>query len=264
MNNILKWQKVKNYNEMSRIAAKLIFNTIIKNLKIKNKINIGLATGNTMLKVYRNLADMFNNSGTNLSGMATYNLDEYVDNEGNNIYINHNLSYALYMKNNFFSLLNPNLEFKFSNIFFPDAKNPEKYDTDIADAGNLDFQLLGIGFNGHIAFNEPLPADSISIEKFKALPSRIVELNELTIKTNAKLTAGNNLLKVPQKAVTMGMATILKAEKILLLACFPEQTIPLQMIKKNMISPEIPASCLLQHKNSIIIYTSDKITLTEK
>ena len=120
-----------------------------------------------------------------------------------------------------------------------------------------------IGFNGHIAFNEPIAESVISVEDFAALPTRTVDLAELTIETNARLTAGGDRSQVPRQAVSMGMRPILAAREILLLACFPEQQEPLSRIRHGRATPEIPASYLLDHPQSTIIYTGDQICLGE-
>ena len=118
--------------------------------------------------------------------------------------------------------------------------------------------MLGIGFNGHIAFNEPMSETEISRGSFAALPTRIVDLTELTIETNARLTAGGDRTQVPRQAVSMGMRPILAAREILLLACFPEQQEPLWRIMHGRPTPELPASYLLAHPHSTIIYTGDR------
>ncbi|MDD5728887.1 MAG: hypothetical protein PHV59_10005, partial [Victivallales bacterium] len=114
---------------------------------------------------------------------------------------------------------------------------------------------------GHIGFNEPMAETAISAEAFVALPSHVVELDNLTLQTNARLTAGNDMAMRPRQAVTMGMASILQAKEIILLACFTEQTAPLSTIRSGKISPELPASFLLNHKAADIICTEDKIKL---
>lgn len=255
----LKWMKVKDYNEMSSLAAGRLFDLISCAVKKGRRVNIGMATGNTMIKLYSLLAEKLNASGINLANLYTYNLDEYVGTDGKNVVPSHPLSYHSYMKNNFFSLLSTALNFNMENMRFPDASKAVAYDSEIDNAGGLDFQLLGIGFNGHIAFNEPIGAKEISAQAFAGLPSRVIDLDSLTIETNARLTAGSDLNAVPRKAVTMGMARILKAKEIMLLACFAEQLKPLQAIKTGNVTPELPASFLLQHEKAEIIYTEDKI-----
>jgi len=255
----MKWTSINNYKEMSRFGAEILFEAIFKKVKAEQPVNVGLATGNTMLELYVLLAEMLNKSELDLTQLSTFNLDEYVGNNGKNIDRNHSLSYQKYITDNFFNLIDPACGLKRENMFFPNAEKPAAYDALIATSGGLDIQLLGIGFNGHIAFNEPISETEISKEEFALLPSRIIELDELTIKTNAQLTAQNNLNAVPQKAVTMGMATILEAKEILLLACFAEQATPLQAIKSGNVTSELPASFLLLHDNTEIVYTEDKI-----
>jgi glucosamine-6-phosphate deaminase len=257
----MEWNKADNYGGMSRLGADRLFEVISKKLTLGQPANIGIATGNTMIKLYAILAGMLNQSRMDLTTLSTYNLDEYVDDNGCNLGHEHPLSYRSYMRKHFFDLLDPALGFKQENMFFPDAQSPETYDFLIAETGGLDIQLLGVGFNGHVAFNEPIKKNEISVENFATLPSRIVKLDKLTLQTNAQLTAGNNFKMVPRKAVTMGMLSILTAKRIILLACFNEQAEPLSKIKSGKITPELPASFLLEHVDTEIIYTQDTILL---
>ncbi len=257
----MKWTQVPDYEAMSRMAAQRMFDVISGKLAKRQKVRVGLATGNTMIRVYAMLAGMLNKPGHELSDLSTYNLDEYVDGQGGNVAPSHPLSYRKYMTEHFYDLVDTRLGFKRENMFFPDSGNPTAYDAQIAEAGGLDFQLLGIGFNGHIAFNEPLPAGEISAEAFAALPSRVIQLTALTIKTNTELTADGDPHLVPRQAVTMGMGSILNAGEIMLLACFKEQAAPLAKIKAGTISPETPASFLLNHPSAWVIYTADTINL---
>ena len=244
---------------MSRMTAQRMFDVISEGLSRRRSVAVGLATGNTMLRVYDLLAEKLNKAGLGLSGLLTFNLDEYVDNAGGNVAPGHPLSYRTYMTGNFFDKVDARLGFKRENMFFPDSGNPAAYDAQILAAGGLDFQLLGIGFNGHIAFNEPISAGDISAEEYAALPSRVIQLTERTIRTNADLTAGGDLKLVPHRAVTMGMKPILQAKEIMLLACFKEQAAPLAKIKAGKITPETPASFLLNHPCVQVIYTADTI-----
>ena len=123
-------------------------------------------------------------------------------------------------------------------------------------AGGLDLQLLGIGFNGHIAFNEPMQETEISVEAFGALPTRVLPLSNETIVQNTAVTAGGDSSLVPRYAATMGMAPILAAKKCLLLACFEEQTAPLKaIIERGRPTPFLPASYLWEHPVSSIRQT---------
>ncbi|MDD5677670.1 MAG: glucosamine-6-phosphate deaminase [Kiritimatiellae bacterium] len=257
----MKWIDVRDYAAMSALAAERIFEVITAKAQAGKPVNIGLATGNTMIRTYAVLAALLNQSGTNLSGLTTFNLDEYVGADGRNVEESHPLSYRAYMREKLIDKLNPALGLRPDKIMFPDAVNAAGYDRAIAAAGGIDFQLLGLGFNGHIAFNEPMTELAITANEFCGLPSRVVNLEKRTLETNASLTAGNDLALVPTKAATMGMSSILRAREIMLLACFAEQAAPLRRIQTGRITPEIPASCLWKHPASTIVYTSDKIKI---
>lgn len=257
----MKWIAVENYEAMSVLAAERMYAVISAKAQAGKPVNIGLATGNTMIELYKLLAGMLNKNGTNLAGLTTFNLDEYVGADGRNVASSHPLSYDAYMRARLFDKLDPGLGLRRERIMFPNATDAAGYDQAIADAGGIDFQLLGIGFNGHIAFNEPLAESAITADAFCLLPSRVVNLEKRTLETNAALTAGNDLALVPARAATMGMRPILQAREIMLLACFAEQTAPLRKIKAGRITPEIPASCLLKHSDCTIVYTADKIEI---
>lgn len=258
----MNWQQVDDYAEMSELTAGRIFRIVAGASASGRRVNLGLATGNTMLELYQRLARKFNVAHVDLSRLHTYNLDEYVGPDGRAVPETHPLSYRRYMKANLFDALDPGLGFSMdSQAHFPDPVSPDRFDRDLAAAGGIDFQLLGIGFNGHIAFNEPIPATEISPDGFAALPSRVVALKELTIQTNSRLTAGNDDALVPRHAVTMGMAQILSAREVMLLACFPEQVHPLTAMLNGKPTPELPASFLLDHPDTTIVYTGDTICM---
>ena len=257
----MTWTPVQDYETASCLAARRLFDAIADNLARKGKAVIGLATGNTMIRPYRLLADHFNDAGLGLAGLVTFNLDEYVDDRGKNVVPDHPLSYRSYMAERLFNYLDPRLGFTPENAFFPDAENPAGFDARIEAVGGIDLQLLGIGFNGHIAFNEPQAESEISAEAFAALPSRVIPLASQTMLANARLTAAGDLAAVPRQAVTMGMRQILAARDILLVACFAEQTAPLRLLQAGRVSTETPASFLLNHPSAEVIYTTDTINL---
>lgn len=259
----LNWIRVENYEAMSRLAAERAFAAIERGVSRQRPMLLGLATGNTMLSLYARLAEMLNQRRLDLSQLHTVNLDEYVGQDGQWISANHPLSYRGYVQKNFFSRLDPKLGMNREHIHFPDPTRPAALDEWIRRMGGLDFQLLGIGFNGHIAFNEPMPEAAISVETFAALPSRVVGLTELTIDTNARLTADGDHSKVPRRAVTLGMAPILAAREIVLLACFPQQRQPLRKLRQGRVTPELPGSYLINHPNTTIIYADDPVRLED-
>ncbi|WP_337746523.1 6-phosphogluconolactonase [Victivallis vadensis] len=252
----MNWTRVADYAEMSEYGAERIFRALAAS---SAPFNLGLATGNTMLELYRLLAEKLNRARADLSRLRTWNLDEYVDDDGLPVGEDHPLSYRRYMRENFFSRLDPALGFR--EAHFPGPEAPEAFDAALAAAGGLDFQLLGIGFNGHIAFNEPMSERTIDAGSFSRLPTRLIDLEPLTIETNRRLTAGGADI-VPRRAATMGMKPILEAKEQLLLACFAEQKKPLEAIRSGKITPELPASCLLAAPRAEIVWTADTISLS--
>ncbi len=260
----IDWVRMGDYEMMSAAGAARIAAAIEARLCANQPAVLGLATGNTMLQLYERLAAMLNQRRLDLAGLHTFNLDEYVAADGRWVPADHSLSYHAYMDKNFFDRLDPGLGLRRDQVHFPDPECPGAVDAEIEQLGGLDLQLLGIGFNGHIAFNEPISETEISVEAYAALPTRIIDLTELTIDTNARLTAGGDRARVPRQAVTLGMKPILAAREILLLACFPEQREPLRQIRNGRATPELPASYLLDHPCATIFYTTDTIGLEEE
>lgn len=258
----MKITKVANYHDMSVMGAEIIYDAVVDGLRKKGRYNLGLATGNTMIEVYELLAEKLNGNGIDLSGLQTWNLDEYAMDEKSAAPHEHPLSYYSYMHRNLFSRFAAGRNFKSEQAHFPDPADPAGFDAALAAAGGLDLQLLGIGFNGHIAFNEPESEEKISVEAFGELPTRVLPLTQETIDQNTRVTANGDSSLVPHFAATMGMKPILNAKTELLLACFAEQEAPLaKMLAEGRATPELPASYLLGHPDFTLIYTADKINL---
>ena len=258
----MKVLKVRNYHEMSIAGAVMIHEAAMAKLSRGEHFNLGLATGNTMIELYEILAGMFNDEKADLSKLQTWNLDEYAADEHNAVPHDHPLSYWKYMHENLFNRFLPERNFQECQAHFPDPSDPGKFDRELTAAGELDLQLLGIGFNGHIAFNEPQKKADISVEAYGQLPTRVLPLTQETIDQNTKVTANGDSSLVPRYAATTGMKPILKAKRELLLACFAEQEEPLcRMISGKLPTPELPASYLLEHPDFMLIYTADKINL---
>lgn len=258
----MKVQKVPDYQTMSQIGADIIYDAVVGALSRGKHFNLGLATGNTMIELYRILADRFNRDHIDLSRLQTWNLDEYASDESYAVPHDHPLSYWKYMHEKLFNRFAPERNFKEEQAHFPDPSDPAKFDRELEAAGGLDLQLLGIGFNGHIAFNEPEKESDISVEAFGELPTRVLPLTQETIDQNTALTAGGDSSLMPRFAATTGMKPILASKQELLLACFAQQEAPLRtMISGNRATPELPASYLLKHHDFTLIYTTDKINL---
>lgn len=188
--------KVENYNEVSERAAAMIASQVI----LQPDCVLGLATGSTPIGTYKKLIQWYNEGKVDFSEVMSINLDEYIGLDGSS-----EQSYRYFMNHNLFEHININI----AKTFVPDgmAKNGEEacslYDERIKKAGGIDLQLLGIGNNGHIGFNEP---SDCFLEC-----THIVELEESTIAANARFFRSEE--EVPKAAITMGMGGIMRAKK---------------------------------------------------
>ena len=227
----------KDYKELSREAANIISNKI----KLNPSMILGLATGSTPIGTYEELIRMHNEEGLDFSKIITFNLDEYLK-----IPYNNPNSYHYFMEDNLFNHVNINTD----NIHIPDGNAEDieefciEYDKKIEQAGGIDLQVLGIGENGHIAFNEPAPILSLG--------THVTDLTESTIKANSRFF--DSIDEVPKKAITMGIGSIMKSKKILLLANGEKKAhIIAKILKEGKITTEIPASLLLLHPDATVI-----------
>ncbi len=235
----------KDYVEMSREACKIIANEIIKNPSIV----LGLATGSTPIGMYEELIRLYRERKLDFSKVVTFNLDEYCGLAPDNPQ-----SYRYYMNHYFFQHVNIAPQ----NIHIPDGTAGDleyecsKYDEEIEKYGGIGLQLLGIGPNGHIGFNEPN-------EELK-LNTHIADLTDDTIRANSRFF--NSIEEVPRKAITVGMGTIMKAEKIMLLANGKGKAkIMADILNKKTVSTKNPASILRLHKDLTIIIDEEAASL---
>lgn len=237
----------KNYEELSSTAANLIKDQIIS----KKDSVLGLATGSSPLKTYEKLVDLYKNNLLDFSEIKSVNLDEYKGLTKDNTN-----SYYFFMKENFFNKIN----IKEENINIPNGmaldelEECENYEEKINSLGGIDLQLLGIGHNGHIAFNEP--ASHFSKK------THCVELSESTIKANSRFFETED--EVPKKAFTMGIGTIFKAKKIILIASGKDKAKIIKEAFFSEVNPNVPASILQFHKDVIIILDEDAASLINK
>ncbi|WP_034440166.1 glucosamine-6-phosphate deaminase [Clostridium ihumii] len=228
--------KLRNYREISFEAAKIIRDQVL----LKPQSVIGFATGSTPIGTYEELINIFNKDLITFENVKSFNLDEYY---GINP-MNKN-SYNYFMKNNLFNYI----DIKEENINIPNGlaedveKECEEYERKIHEAGGIDLQLLGIGRNGHIGFNEPC-------EEFKA-HTHLVELKDDTIKANSRFF--DSLEDVPTKAISMGVKTIMSARKIILIASGEEKAEIIRETVYGSITPNLPASILQLHDDVTLI-----------
>ncbi len=234
----MKMIKAANYEELSRKAAELIAAQIL----VKPDCVLGLATGSTPIGTYKELVEWYKRGDLDFSTVTTVNLDEYVGLDGNN-----EQSYRYFMNHNLFDHVNICKE----KTHVPDGKAADpaaegaRYDAMIEALGGTDIQLLGIGHDGHIGFNEP---DSVFYRG-----THEVVLDEMTIKANARFFESED--EVPKKAITMGMWAIMQAKKVLLIANGADKKEIVEKAFYGPITPEVPASILQAHRDVTVIYS---------
>lgn len=236
----MKFIKTKNYEELSQKAADIIASQII----IKPNCVLGLATGSSPVGLYKKLIEKCDNGIIDFSTVTSVNLDEYVGLKGDN-----DQSYRYFMNDNLFNHVNIDK----AKTFVPDgcaedySKECELYDNRIKELGGIDLQLLGIGLDGHIGFNEPC-------DEFVG-PTHVVELDESTIKANARFFEKEE--DVPRSAVTMGMMSIMQAKKVLLIANGAAKWDIVEKAFFGPITPMVPASILQLHPDLTVIYSEN-------
>ena len=209
----MKLITVDNYEELSKVAARELASTI----KEKPNAILGLATGGSPVGMYKELIKMYQDGELDFSKIKTVNLDEYVG-----LNPEHEQSYRHFMNENLFNHVNINI----NNTIVPNGLaqdlNAEckEYDKKIEELGGIDVQLLGVGNNGHIAFNEPPePNEVCTAEEFKNRTTRVLNISRETRTINAVGSLGGAIQDMPKMCITIGMKEILSARKIKLY-CF--------------------------------------------
>lgn len=232
----MKFYAAKDYTDLSRKAANIISAQVI----MKPNAVLGLATGSTPIGAYRQLIEWYNKGDIDFSQTFSINLDEY-----KGLSEEHDQSYRYFMNHNLFDHIN----IKKENTNVPNglaedaAAECQRYNNIIKALGGIDLQLLGIGGNGHIGFNEPGSA----FEK----ETHMVTLTEQTRQSNARFFSSIN--EVPTHAFTMGIKSIMAAKKILLLATGEEKAKALYNSFFGPVTPGVPASILQLHNDCIVI-----------
>lgn len=237
----MKWIEAKSYEEMSVLGAQIFANQ----LKNKSDSVLGLATGSTPIGLYKELVKKHDAGEISFAQVKTFNLDEYVG-----LSKDSECSYYYFMHDNLFYHVNIDE----NNVHIPsgDASKLEEtcaeYEKMMEEAGGIDVQLLGIGLNGHIGFNEPGTAfDSVT---------HVVELTQSTREANKVFF--DRPEDVPTHAVTMGISSILKAKKIVLLISGASKQEAFDFLKSGEVTENFPASALHNHPDVTVIYTGVK------
>ncbi len=226
----------KNYEEMSQAGARII----ASQLTLKPDSVLGLATGSTPIGMYSILGELCAKGEIDFSRVSSYNLDEYYPISPDNPQ-----SYKYFMEENLFSKVN--IDRARTHIPSGNSADPEKeckeYDELVAASGGVDIQVLGIGQNGHIGFNEP--------DEYLLTGTHVTGLTESTIKANARFF--DSIDEVPTKALTMGMATIMTAKKIILLANGKAKHDAVKALLDDKITTQVPATLLKLHADVVLI-----------
>ena len=236
----MKYIVVNNYDELSNKAADLIAAQIL----VKPNCVLGLATGSSPVGTYKRLIEDNKAGKIDFSTVTSVNLDEYVGLDGSN-----DQSYRYFMNHNLFDHVNIDKAKTFvpSGLAEDLAAEGEAYDKMIQELGGIDLQLLGIGLDGHIGFNEP--------DDYFTGPTHEVKLDESTIEANARFFASKE--EVPTTAITMGMMSIMQAKKVLLIANGAAKKEVVEKAFFGPIDPQVPASILQLHPDVTVIYSEN-------
>ena len=230
----------KDYNSLSKEAAKIVADRLQK----KPNLVLGLATGSTPLGLYKELIRMHNEEGLDFSQVTTFNLDEYVG-----LPPSHDQSYHYFMQENFFKSVN--IDPRYIHVPHGMAKDVnlfcEWYENEIESFGGIDLQILGIGANGHIAFNEP--GSSLGSR------TRIKTLTEKTREDNKRFFQDDET--VPKYAITMGVGTIMDAHELLLVAGGSSKADAIKSSVEGPLTAMCPASIIQMHQQAFVIVDDD-------
>lgn len=228
--------RTENYQELSKHAADIIQATI----ENKPDCVLGLATGGTPIGTYQQLIDRFREGKIDFSKVTTFNLDEYYG-----LSSDHEQSYHFFMFEQLFRHINVPPERVHIPFGLPEdiETHCQYYEQVIQDAGGIDLQILGIGENGHIGFNEPGPSLQTG--------THLVPLSQETIRANSRYFA--SIQEVPKKAITMGIRTIFQARRIVLLASGANKAAMIRRLLDDNITTEVPATLLKLHPDLTIL-----------
>ena len=241
----MKIIRAKDYQDMSHKAA----NIIAAQVTLKPNCVLGLATGGTPVGAYADLVERYNKGDLDFSEVTTVNLDEY-----RGLPKEHPESYWSFMHRNLFDHVNVPAE----SIHLPDGTNPDaedackQYNEVIHSVGGIDLQLLGLGHNGHIGFNEP--GDAFELE------THCVDLTAATIEANKRFFDGNEDL-VPKQAYTMGIKTIMQARKVLVVVNGKGKAEAVKAMITGPVTPACPGSILQLHPDCTVVADEEALSL---
>ncbi len=240
----MKVIRTRDYDDMSRKTANIISAQVI----LKPDCTLGLATGTTPIGAYEQLIKWYEKGDVTFAEVSTYNLDEYRGLTGKNPQ-----SYRYFMNHTFFD----HIDIKPENTHVPEGANLDaeiacrEYDELVRKAGHLDLQLLGLGRNGHIGFNEPGESFSKGCQ--------CVDLTQSTIEANARLF--DNADEVPRQAYTMGVQTIMRAKMIVMAVSGEDKAQAVHDMIHGPVTPHCTASILQLHTNCVVVADEAALSL---
>jgi len=240
----MKIYVTKDYQTMSRKAANILSAQVILNPSSV----LGLATGSTPVGMYQQLIAWYKKDDLDFSQVRTVNLDEYVG-----LAPNHDQSYRYFMQTNFFDHINISPD----NTNLPNGQAADlaaecrRYNQVIQSLGGIDVQLLGMGHNGHIGFNEP--GEAFELE------THVVDLTQRTIEANARFFASPD--EVPRQALTMGIKSIMQARQILVVVSGADKAGAVKAALAGPVTPKVPDSILQMHPNVVLV--ADEAAMSE-
>jgi glucosamine-6-phosphate deaminase len=233
------------YNDMARLMIN----------KIKDNNDKGTVTSFIFpvgpMGQYERFARICNEEGVSCKNVISINMDEYLDDNDNYISMNHDLSFRNFMKTNLFDLLDDDKKIKPENIYFPDPKKTSELFKVINELNGVDICFGGIGINGHIAFNEPMDPNLISVEEFKKLGTRVLNIDTVT-KVQNNIDRGGHIECYPNRCVTIGMREIFMSKE---LRFYLEWNVQSAVLRKTIFmdpSPALPSSYLKTRPRSSI------------
>ena len=234
----------ESYADMSRKAANILSAQVI----LKPDTVMGLATGSSPVGTYQQLIEWYKKGDLDFAQVRTVNLDEYAG-----LAPEHSQSYRRFMQENFFDHINiPRESTHVPNGLAPDLEAEcRRYNQVIQSLGGIDIQLLGMGHNGHIGFNEPGQAFE--------LETHVVNLTDNTIEANARFFASRD--EVPRQAITMGIKSIMQAQRIVMVVSGADKADMVRAAFAGPVVPQVPASILQMHPNFILV--GDKAALSK-
>ena len=240
----MKIYSAQDYQSMSRKAANILSAHVI----LKPDSVLGLATGSTPIGMYKQLIEWYNKGDIDFSQVHTVNLDEYLG-----LAPTHDQSYRYFMQANLFDHVNvPPENTNVPNGLAPDPEAEcARYNQVIAGLGGIDVQVLGMGHNGHIGFNEP--------EEAFELETHVVDLTDNTIDANARFFASRD--EVPRQAITMGIKSIMQARHILVVVSGADKAEIVKRAFFGPVTPKVPASILQMHPHVSLVADEAALSL---